>query len=231
MTPTLAVRGTPLPLAGGRGLAAGRAQHPGLPADLAAHRLRLLRAAVLPALPRRRDRRAGRHRRRSGRPADRLHGVRRAGAARRLAMNGAIYDSTINVFFKLKLRQDYDAMLATPLGPGDIALGEITWALLRGTLYSVGVPRGHGGARADHVVVGGARAAGRHADRAGVRGRRHGLHVVHAQLAGLRVRATRHPADVPVLDDVLPAVGLPAGDPGRGAVHPALPRHRAGARR
>ena len=36
-----------------------------------------------------------------------------------------------------QVRQDYDAMLATPLGPGDIAVGEITWALLRGTLYSV----------------------------------------------------------------------------------------------
>src|SRR5262249_45380402 len=32
-----------------------------------------------------------------------------------------------------------------------------------------------------------------------------------------------------VLHDILPAVGLPAGDPDRGAVHAALPRHRAGA--
>jgi lipooligosaccharide transport system permease protein len=53
------------------------------------------------------------------------------------AMNGAIYDSTTNVFFKLKFAKTYDAMLATPLGPGDIAVGEITWAQLRGTLYSV----------------------------------------------------------------------------------------------
>jgi lipooligosaccharide transport system permease protein len=53
------------------------------------------------------------------------------------AMNGAIYDSTMNVFFKLKFAKTYDAMLATPLGPGDIAVGEITWAQLRGTLYSV----------------------------------------------------------------------------------------------
>ena len=34
------------------------------------------------------------------------------------AMNGAIYDSTINVFFKLKFAKTYDAMLATPLGAG-----------------------------------------------------------------------------------------------------------------
>jgi lipooligosaccharide transport system permease protein len=54
------------------------------------------------------------------------------------AMNGAVYDSTFNVFFKLKYSRLYDAMLATPLGPIDIALGEIAWALLRGGLYSMG---------------------------------------------------------------------------------------------
>jgi lipooligosaccharide transport system permease protein len=54
------------------------------------------------------------------------------------AMNGAIYDSTFNVFFKLRYEKTYDAMLATPLGVGDVALGEVTWALLRGTLYAVG---------------------------------------------------------------------------------------------
>jgi lipooligosaccharide transport system permease protein len=53
------------------------------------------------------------------------------------AMNGAIYDSTTNVFFKLKYAKTYDAMLATPLGPTDIAVGEIAWAQLRGTLYSI----------------------------------------------------------------------------------------------
>jgi len=54
------------------------------------------------------------------------------------AMNGAVFDSTYNVFFKLKYSRLYDAMLATPLGPIDIALGEIGWALVRGGLYSVG---------------------------------------------------------------------------------------------
>jgi lipooligosaccharide transport system permease protein len=52
------------------------------------------------------------------------------------AMNGAIYDSTMNVYFKLKYAKVYDAVLATPLGPGDVALGEIGWALLRGLLYA-----------------------------------------------------------------------------------------------
>jgi len=54
------------------------------------------------------------------------------------AMNGAVFDSTYNVFFKLKYSRLYDAMLATPIGPVDIALGEIGWALIRGGLYSVG---------------------------------------------------------------------------------------------
>ncbi|OLT13647.1 ABC transporter [Pseudonocardia sp. CNS-139] len=54
------------------------------------------------------------------------------------AMNGAVFDSTYNVFFKLKYGRLYEAMLATPLGPVDIALGEIGWALLRGGLYALG---------------------------------------------------------------------------------------------
>jgi lipooligosaccharide transport system permease protein len=54
------------------------------------------------------------------------------------AMNGAVFDSTFNVFFKLKYSRLYDAMLATPLGPVDIALGEIGWALIRGGLYATG---------------------------------------------------------------------------------------------
>jgi lipooligosaccharide transport system permease protein len=54
------------------------------------------------------------------------------------AMNGAVFDSTFNVFFKLKYGRLYDAMLATPLGPVDIALGEIGWALIRGGLYAMG---------------------------------------------------------------------------------------------
>ncbi len=54
------------------------------------------------------------------------------------AMNGAIFDSTINVFFKLKYAKLYDAMLATSLGPLDVAIGEISWALIRGGLYSAG---------------------------------------------------------------------------------------------
>jgi lipooligosaccharide transport system permease protein len=53
------------------------------------------------------------------------------------AMNGAVYDATFNIFFKLKYAKLYDSVLATPLGPRDIAVGEISWGLMRGLFYSV----------------------------------------------------------------------------------------------
>jgi lipooligosaccharide transport system permease protein len=53
------------------------------------------------------------------------------------AMNGAIYDSTWNVFFRMRMSKLYQTMLNTSLGPVDVALGEITMALIRGGLYSV----------------------------------------------------------------------------------------------
>jgi len=52
------------------------------------------------------------------------------------SMNGAIYDSTFNVFFRLKYAKLYEAALATPMRAGDVALGEIGWALIRGSLYA-----------------------------------------------------------------------------------------------
>jgi lipooligosaccharide transport system permease protein len=54
------------------------------------------------------------------------------------AMNGAIYDSTWNVFFKMHFGKIYQVMLSSSMGPLDVALGEILWALLRGVAYSVG---------------------------------------------------------------------------------------------
>jgi len=54
------------------------------------------------------------------------------------AMNGAIADSTWNVFFKMHFMKMYDAMLSTSLGPLDVALGEIGWALFRGAVYASG---------------------------------------------------------------------------------------------
>jgi lipooligosaccharide transport system permease protein len=54
------------------------------------------------------------------------------------AMNGAVYDSTWNVFFKMHFGKLYQGMLATSLGPLDVALGEILYALLRGVVYAAG---------------------------------------------------------------------------------------------
>lgn len=52
------------------------------------------------------------------------------------AMNGAVFDTTFNFFIRLKYAKLYDAVLSTPLEPRDVALGEVTWALLRGAFYS-----------------------------------------------------------------------------------------------
>jgi len=54
------------------------------------------------------------------------------------AMNGAVYDSTWNVFFKLHFGKLYQAQLTTSIGPLDVALGEISYALLRGGVYAIG---------------------------------------------------------------------------------------------
>jgi lipooligosaccharide transport system permease protein len=54
------------------------------------------------------------------------------------AMNGAIFDSTWNVFFKMNYARLYAGMLATSLGPLDVALGEIVLALCRGGVYAAG---------------------------------------------------------------------------------------------
>jgi lipooligosaccharide transport system permease protein len=51
------------------------------------------------------------------------------------SMNGAIAESIFNVFFKLNFSKTYDAILATPLGIREIAVGEMLWSLFRGSLY------------------------------------------------------------------------------------------------
>ncbi len=53
------------------------------------------------------------------------------------AMNGAVYETTMNVFFKIKHAKLYDAVLSTPMTPADVALGEIGWAVARGFIYSI----------------------------------------------------------------------------------------------
>jgi lipooligosaccharide transport system permease protein len=54
------------------------------------------------------------------------------------SMNGAITECTFNFFFKLNYQKTYDAVLSTPMAPGDVAMGEIGWAMMRSTLYAVG---------------------------------------------------------------------------------------------
>jgi lipooligosaccharide transport system permease protein len=52
------------------------------------------------------------------------------------AMSGALSETTFNFFGKMKYMRLYDGMLATPVRPIEIALGELAWAMTRGSLYS-----------------------------------------------------------------------------------------------
>jgi lipooligosaccharide transport system permease protein len=52
------------------------------------------------------------------------------------AMNGAVFESTFNVYFKLRYAKIFDAILATPVEATEVARGEITYALIRGGVYA-----------------------------------------------------------------------------------------------
>ncbi len=52
------------------------------------------------------------------------------------AMNGALFDTTYNFFFKLNESRQYHGMLTTPLTLGGIVAGELAWAIARGAIYS-----------------------------------------------------------------------------------------------
>ncbi|MBO4208819.1 ABC transporter permease [Micromonospora echinofusca] len=52
------------------------------------------------------------------------------------AMSGALAETTFNFFAKMKFMKLYDGVLATPVRPFEIALGELGWAMARGVLYS-----------------------------------------------------------------------------------------------
>ncbi|WP_025272106.1 ABC transporter permease [Haloglycomyces albus] len=53
------------------------------------------------------------------------------------AMMGVLLETSINVFAKTKWMKIYDGILNTPLRPWDIALGEVAWAMVRGSIYIV----------------------------------------------------------------------------------------------
>ena len=59
-----------------------------------------------------------------------------AGLLATSAMMGPVFDCTFNFFVKLKYFRIYDAVLATPMGPTDVARGELLWALLRAGVYA-----------------------------------------------------------------------------------------------
>jgi lipooligosaccharide transport system permease protein len=144
------------------------------------------------------------------------------------AMNGAIYETSNNFFYKLKYAKLYDAIITTPMSLQDVARGEVMWALMRGSLYSIGflgvvAALGVGRPWFDQF-------AARDSGVPGVDGRRlrlrrggHGCHHVHPQVARLRLHAARDHADVPLLGHLLPDRRLPAGPPG---LRPGTPLYR-----
>ena len=77
-----------------------------------------------------------------GQFVDRVAGVEYAefiapGLVATSAMYGATFDVTYNVFVKLHFDRLYDAVVATPLTPEDVVLGEGMWAMTRSFLYGV----------------------------------------------------------------------------------------------
>jgi lipooligosaccharide transport system permease protein len=53
------------------------------------------------------------------------------------AMNGGVFETTYNVYVKLRWSKLYDAVITTPLESEDIATGELMWATTRAVLYGV----------------------------------------------------------------------------------------------
>ncbi|GII60823.1 transport permease protein [Sphaerisporangium krabiense] len=52
------------------------------------------------------------------------------------AMSGALAETTYNFFFKMKYSKTFEAVLATPVRPLEVALGELGWAMVRGSVYT-----------------------------------------------------------------------------------------------
>lgn len=53
-------------------------------------------------------------------------------------LNGAIFDGFFTPFFKLNWMKTYDGIVTTPVSIPDIAVGEVVWATIRGTIYGIG---------------------------------------------------------------------------------------------
>jgi lipooligosaccharide transport system permease protein len=53
-------------------------------------------------------------------------------------LNGAIADGFFTPYFKLNWTKIYSGIIATPMSVPEIAVGEMLWAQIRGTIYSAG---------------------------------------------------------------------------------------------
>ena len=51
------------------------------------------------------------------------------------AMNGASFEVTYNIFVRLTYDKAYDGMLTTPIGPDEVLVGEVLWAITRASIY------------------------------------------------------------------------------------------------
>ncbi len=138
------------------------------------------------------------------------------------AMNGAVYDSTWNVFFKMNFAKLYQGMLYTSLGPLDVAIGEIFLALLRGLLYATGFTAVMGLHGTHHHALGAAHDPGLGPYRLRFCQLRHGHHQLHEDVPADGLDQLHHAAHVPVQRHVLSAERLPGvhpvDDPGDAAV-------------
>lgn len=54
------------------------------------------------------------------------------------AMNGAVFETTYNMFVKMYFARLYDAFLCTPAQIKDVAFGELLWATTRSLIYGLG---------------------------------------------------------------------------------------------
>lgn len=54
------------------------------------------------------------------------------------AMNGAVFETTYNMYVKMYFARLYDAYLCTPAQIQDVAIGELMWAVTRSAIYSFG---------------------------------------------------------------------------------------------
>ena len=77
-----------------------------------------------------------------GRFVDEIRGVEYAqyiapGLAAVSTMYGGSFEVTFNVFVKLHFERIYDAVIATPLSPEDVVVGELMWSVTRSLLYGL----------------------------------------------------------------------------------------------